>query len=209
MKARKKSSHDTALAKPIYVISGPSGVGKGTLIKKVREVKPIKVAISATTRSPRPGEINGKHYHFMNVSQFKECIDKKMFIEYAVVHGHYYGTLFSELQCPKDNVRPVILEIDVQGYKTLSENPAISPSLYSIFIMAVSPDQLEQRIRKRSEEIGQDPDEQDIAVRLQSYKNELLFLDKYDTQIVNDELTHAYRELSHAIEWGKFFVSRR
>ena len=105
----------------LFVVSGPSGAGKSTVTKLVREELEIPLSISATTRKPRVGEVDGKDYYFLTIDEFEKKIAEEGFLEYANVHGNYYGTLKSEVESKLENGLDVILEIDVQGGEQIKE----------------------------------------------------------------------------------------
>ncbi|MBD2546262.1 guanylate kinase [Planktothricoides raciborskii] len=176
----------------LIVLTGPSGVGKGTLLKLLLENHPeIYLSISATTRSPRPGEIHGQHYYFLTKSQFAEMIAAGEFLEWAEFAGNHYGTPRKaiEEQIAQDKI--VLLEIEVQGARQVRQS---FPEAWQIFILPPSVEELEKRIRGR----GQDTEEA-IEKRLQKAENELAVASEFDIQIVNDDLNHALYAIESAI----------
>lgn len=175
----------------LVVISGPSGVGKSTVVRKVLETcsQPITLSVSATTRSARPGEVAGKHYHFVSDRQFQDHLAKEEFLEHAEVfgRGHWYGTLKEPvIQNLKDGVH-VILEIDVQGAKNVLES---CPEAMSIFVHPGSLDELERRLRGRKTE-----KEMDIQRRLEVARNELEQADIYRHCIVNQDVDQTAKQI--------------
>jgi guanylate kinase len=171
---------------PILVITGPSGVGKGTLIKGLlQQVPGLQLAVSATTRKPREGEVNGVHYHFLSEDDFDRRVRAGEFIEHAEYAGNRYGTLKSELTRP---ARGIVLEIDVQGARQVRER---LPDARLIFIEPPSFEDLEQRLAGR----GSDRPEQ-IERRLAAARDELAAAGEFDHRVVNDDLQHALQELS-------------
>jgi len=171
---------------PILVITGPSGVGKGTLIKGLLELVPgLELAVSATTRKPREGEVNGVDYHFLSEADFDRRVAEGEFVEHAEYAGNRYGTLKSELSRP---ARGIVLEIDVQGARQVRE---ALPEAKLIFIEPPSFEDLERRLAGR----GSDRPEQ-IERRLAAARDELAAADEFDHRIVNDDLQVALRELS-------------
>jgi guanylate kinase len=171
---------------PILVITGPSGVGKGTLIKGLlQQVPGLQLAVSATTRKPREGEVNGVHYHFLSKDDFDRRVRAGEFIEHAKYAGNRYGTLKSELTRP---ARGIVLEIDVQGARQVRER---LPDARLIFIEPPSFEDLEQRLAGR----GSDRPEQ-IERRLAAARDELAAAGEFDHRVVNDDLQHALQELS-------------
>jgi guanylate kinase len=171
---------------PILVITGPSGVGKGTLIKGLLERVPgLQLAVSATTRRPRTGEVNGIDYHFLSEEDFDRRVAAGEFVEHAEYAGNRYGTLESELSRP---ARGIVLEIDVQGARQVRET---LPEAKLIFIEPPSFEDLERRLAGR----GSDRPEQ-IARRLAAAREELAAAGEFDHRIVNDDLQRALQELS-------------
>ena len=171
---------------PILVITGPSGVGKGTLIKGLLERVPgLELAVSATTRRPREGEVNGVDYHFLTEADFDRRVAAGEFVEHAEYAGNRYGTLKSELSRP---ARGIVLEIDVQGARQVRE---ALPDAVLIFIEPPSFEDLERRLAGRAS----DQPEQ-IERRLAAARAELAAAGEFDHRIVNDDLQRALQELS-------------
>jgi guanylate kinase len=176
----------------VFVITGPSGVGKGTLIKKLLERVPdLALSVSATTRQPREGEEHGRDYHFLTEEQFKERRDAGDFLEFASYSGNHYGTLNSELQRCLDKGRSVVLEIEVQG---ATQVRAAKPDSVQIFIAPPDPAVLRERLRGR----GTDSAEA-IDKRLRVAEQELGAQDDFDFLIVNDDLDKASDELESIV----------
>ena len=174
------------MSTPILVITGPSGVGKGTLIKGLLERAPgLELAVSATTRKPREGEVNGVDYHFLSEADFDRRAAAGEFVEHAEYAGNRYGTLKSELSRP---ARGIVLEIDVQGARQVRE---ALPEAKLIFIEPPSFEDLERRLAGR----GSDRPEQ-IERRLAAARDELAAAGEFDHRIVNDDLQRALQELS-------------
>ncbi|MET0614194.1 MAG: guanylate kinase [Thermoleophilaceae bacterium] len=172
---------------PILVITGPSGVGKGTLIKRLLERVPgLELAVSATTREPRPGEVNGVDYHFLSQADFDRRVEGGEFLEHAVYAGNSYGTVWSELERP---ARGIVLEIDVQGARQVHDR---LPNAKRIFIEPPSYDALAERLMQR----GSDSPEQ-IERRLAAAREELAARDEFDHHLVNDDLDRAVDELAN------------
>ena len=177
----------------LYVISGPSGAGKGTLVNRVLENCPdIVLSISATTRAPREGEVDGVHYHFMSVDEFEDTIEKDGFIEWAQVHSNYYGTPLAPIEEHLAAGDTVILEIDVQGAFQVLEK---LPQAKLVFIVPPSIEELERRLRGRGTET-----EEVIAQRLANATGEMDASKEYDYVIVNDDLERATKELACVLE---------
>ena len=175
------------------MVSGPAGVGKGTLVSRVRDVRPsIGLPVSATTREPRAGEIDGVSYHFLSNEQFDECIARGEFLEWANVHDHRYGTLRSEVDACLSRGESVILEIDVQGGENVRK---AYPETIRIFIEPPSWNVLVERLKKRGSET-----EESLRIRLNTAKHELELASTYDVRLVNDDLEEAVAELSSILE---------
>ena len=176
----------------VIVVSAPSGAGKSTLHKLLlAECDDILMSVSHTTRQPRAGEEDGKAYHFIDTEKFKEMTDNREFIEWAEVHGNYYGTSFSELERINSLGKSPLLEIDVQGWLFARKR---LPNPLSIFILPPSLKLLWDRLEGR----GSD----DLAtrwVRFQNAYNEIEEADEYDYFVINDDLHTAYRELKNVI----------
>ncbi|MBI2423168.1 MAG: guanylate kinase [Candidatus Hydrogenedentes bacterium] len=172
----------------VVVISAPSGAGKLTLLNKVREIEPnLRTTISATTRKPRTGETDGKDYYFYAVAQFLQERDEGGFVEWAEVHGNYYGTPRRELDRCLDSGHDVILELDVQGMRNLR---AQRGDIVTVFLTPPSLEALEDRLRKR----GTD-DEAIIALRLKNARGELAARSEFDYIVVNDNLEEAAADM--------------
>lgn len=172
----------------LFVLSGPSGAGKGTLVKRVlQRVPDAWVSVSATTRQPRPGEVDGRDYFFLDQPRFDELVSQGGFLEWAHVHGNSYGTLRSRVQDRIDHGSQVILEIDVQGAFQVKK---AMPEAHLIFIEPPSLEELERRLRGRGTET-----EEVICNRMKTAEVELARKMEYDVQVVNDELERATEEL--------------
>lgn len=170
----------------VIVISGPSGAGKGTICKEiVKRKKDLIISVSATTRSPRKNEIEGKNYYFYTEETFKEKIEKNDFLEYAKVYGNYYGTPKSKVIEEIKKGRNVILEIDIQGALQIKES---YPKGIFIFVMPPSMEELKNRITSR----GTDSREV-ILKRMECAYHELNYAFKYDYVIINDDLEEAVK----------------
>ncbi len=177
----------------LVIISGPSGAGKGTLVDElVARVPGVRVSVSATTRPPRPGEVDGREYHFIGPERFQRHIEAGDFLEWAEVHGNRYGTLRSEVERHIADGDIVVLEIDPQGARQVK---AVMPEAVLIFITAPSFEELERRIRMR----GAETDEQ-VRTRLDTAKRELALADEYDFVIENDDVHRAAQELARIVE---------
>lgn len=179
----------------LIVLSGPSGVGKSSLIKALLTAEPeLKFSISCTTRAPRPGEVDHRDYHFLTVAEFEARLRAGAFVEHAAVHRNYYGTLRSEVLEPTRAGQDVLLDIDVQGARQIraaaARDPELARSAEFLFIGPPSLAVLEARLRGR----GTD-DEPTIRLRLSNAEAELRAWCEYDYVIVNDRLEEAAAEL--------------
>lgn len=170
------------------VISGPSGVGKGTLVNLLIEANSsIAKVITCTTRAPRDGEINGVNYHFKTIQEFYQMIQSGEFLEYAEVHGKMYGTPLQEVNKIKGLGKDALLEIDVQGAVCVKEK---LPDAIMIFIAPPSIDELERRLRGRATD-----SEETIALRIKNAVGEIEYIPKYDYLVVNADINTALEEI--------------
>lgn len=173
----------------LFIISGPSAVGKGTIVREIMNSSAgISLSVSATTRAPRAGEVHGEHYYFMTDDEFQEKIGRGEFLEYAQVHGHYYGTPAEPVQKKLSQGCDVILEIDVQGAMNVMK--AYEHGIY-IFILPPSLEELKNRIVSRGTE-----SEESIRLRMGKAMGEMAFIDRYDYFVVNDDLEEAVKNVS-------------
>jgi guanylate kinase len=173
----------------VFVITGPSGVGKGTLIRSLRERIPeLELSVSATTRRPRPGERDGVDYHFLSDSDFQRRVDAGEFVEHAIYSGRRYGTLRSELERRVNEGHPVVLEIEVQGARQVR---GALPDAVQVFIAPPSREALRARLVGR----GTDDPEQ-VDARLRTADAELAAQDEFAHVVVNDRLEDAVDELT-------------
>jgi guanylate kinase len=175
----------------IVVISGPSGVGKTTVVQRLcqRAGVPLVVSVSATTRPPRPGEVDGKHYHFLTAEEFALRRQRGDFLEcYEVFgRGHWYGTLRSEVAPSLAAGKWVVLMIDVHGKEQVVER---FPDAVTIFLRPGSLEQLERQLRGRKTE-----SEQSIQRRLEEARRELAQAPRYRYQVTNDSVDHAVQQI--------------
>lgn len=170
------------------IISGPSGAGKGTLVKMLIEEFPnIQFSISYTTRKPREGEIDGIDYVFISKEEFKKLIKEDMFAEWANVHGNYYGTPRKEIEEKLNKGFDVVFDVDVQGAKSLKQS--LRQGVF-VFILPPSIDELKRRLVRRG---GDDPTT--IEIRLKNAQKEMEAIDEFEYVILNDDLNKAYDNL--------------
>lgn len=185
----------------LIVISGPSGAGKGTICKTFLERNTeVAISVSATTRLPRSGEVDGVNYHFMSKEQFKKKIDDNDFLEYAEVYDNFYGTPKSNVEQLLESGKDVILEIDIQGALKVKEN---TEEGVFIFILPPSMEELKTRIIKRGSETPES-----LMKRFKSAYKEINFVSRYNYAVVNDEVEAAVEKLEAIICAEKCRVDR-
>ena len=169
----------------LFILSAPSGAGKTTLLKKVmQEVGKLAFSVSHTTRSPRRGEVDGVDYHFVSVDDFKAMRDQNLFLEWAEVHGNFYGTSRPAVEEQLAQGIDIILDIDVQGAAIIAADKSIHA--VSVFVAPPSLDELERRLRGR----GTD-NEETIMVRLGNAAKEMSCAEDYEYLVINDDLEEA------------------
>ncbi len=172
----------------LFVLSGPSGVGKGTIVSEILKEDPdLRLSVSATTRSPRKGETHGVSYYFMTDGEFRAEIEKGGFLEYADVHGHFYGTPKAPVLAELARGRDVLLEIDVQGAMQVKKS---YPDGIFIFILPPSLAELRKRIENRGTE-----SREDIELRLGKAVAEMSYLRHYEYFVVNEDLNQAVEDV--------------
>ena len=176
----------------LFIISSPSGGGKGTLIREVlRTVPNIGYSVSFTTRAIREGEEDGKHYNFVSHAEFENLIKQGEFLEYAEVHGNYYGTSKTQVERETSIGRDIILEIDVQGADSIREKAS---DAVGIFILPPSFEVLRERLIARQSE-----SDEELKLRLKNARDEVREYTKFDYVIINDEVTKAVTDLQSVI----------
>ena len=180
--------------KKLFVISGCSGVGKGTVLNEFmnRHSDDFLLSVSCTTRNPRPGEVDGKNYFFLTVEEFKKNIEDDKFLEFAQFAGNYYGTKKKFVDQKFREGFNIILEIETQGAIQVKKK---MPEAVSIFIVPPSLEELEKRLRGRHTE-----DEQTIQKRLNEVKRELECSKNYDYVIVNDSVESSAEEIEKIVQ---------
>ncbi|ADD02580.1 guanylate kinase [Thermoanaerobacter mathranii subsp. mathranii str. A3] len=185
----------------LIVLSGPSGAGKGTICKALMEKeKDLKLSISATTRPPRSGEIEGKNYFFKTEEEFEKMIENDSFLEWAKVYDHYYGTPKDFVLKNLDEGNDVVLEIDIQGALKIKEK---FPEGIFIFILPPSMEELKNRIKKRGTET-----EEEIIKRFKSAYEELNYVSRYNYVVINDSIEEAVEKIRAIIIAEKCRVDR-
>ena len=189
------------------VVCGPSGVGKGTLIKRLRDKhkEPFGFSVSHTTRAPRPGEEEGVHYHFVSSEEMKDMVTRGDFLEWANVHGNMYGTSKAGVQRVIDAGKICILEIDVQGAEQV-KRAGIEPQPKFLYIGPPSREDLEKRLRGRGTET-----EEKVQLRLENAKKELEYMYKeefWDSVVINDDVDAALARLEKTLSiwWPSHLV---
>ena len=173
------------MSSAILVLSGPSGAGKSTIIDaSSKEIGEYYFSVSTTTRAPRDGEVNGKDYYFVSKEEFEADIEAGNFLEYATVHGNYYGTSLKPVREALENGKLVIFDIDVQGHRLVRD--AMGDVVVSAFITPPTLSELKNRLTSR----GSDNTDV-INARIQNAKDEIKAIDEYDYVIINDSIEEA------------------
>ena len=172
----------------LFIVSAPSGAGKTTLVSGLLERDPlVRLSISYTTRAPRAGEEDGRHYHFVDVSTFRQLRDKGEFLEWAEVHNNYYGTSKGWLEAQISAGKDILLEIDWQGAQQVRK---VFPKAVGVFILPPSVEELERRLR------GRGTDSEDvIARRVLAARGEMRHVAEFDYVIINENLPTAIEDL--------------
>ena len=175
----------------LFVISGPSGCGKSSLVRRIlRKAKNILFSVSHTTREPRNSEKEGRDYYFVSKAEFEEMIKKEKFLEWATIHGHYYGTSKKEIE-RKGSRADLVLDVDVQGARQIKAK--VKKAVF-IFILPPSFGELRRRLEERGEESAAS-----IRKRLEVAKKDVRAYPQFDYIVVNDNLDQALKELEAII----------
>jgi guanylate kinase len=178
----------------IFIVSAPSGAGKTTILKRIiNEIPNLYFAVSVTTRKPRPGEVDGVDYHFVSVEDVLEMFRKKELLEWAMVHGNFYGTPVREIEDKINNGKNVIVDVDVKGFVRIKK---FYPEAISIFILPPSEEELKRRLLKRA---GKEEFDEELKERFRKSTYEMTFKDLYDYVVVNDDLEKACKEVKEII----------
>ncbi len=184
----------------LFIISGPSGAGKGTICKRLIEETKVQLSVSMTTRGPRPGEIDGVSYYFTTKEEFRKEIENGGFLEYAEVYGNFYGTPKEKVLEKLEQGIDVVLEIDIQGALNVK---TVYPEGIFIFILPPSMAELRKRITGRGSET-----QEAIDLRLSQTLKEVSYIDKYDYCVVNGELEEAVARVKAIVVAEHSRVSR-
>lgn len=176
----------------LIIVSGPSGTGKGTLCERlIQQDDRIGFSVSATTRAPREGEVDGVHYHFLTEAAYDELLAKDAFLEHATVHDHRYGTLRAPVEAAIEVGEDILLDVDSQGAMSVMKK---MKDTVSIFILPPSFKALRQRLRTRNTD-----DAQEIEKRLRNARAEMRQCKHYDYALINDNLDTAFHRLTSII----------
>jgi guanylate kinase len=179
----------------LFILAGPSGVGKGTLrARALSDIDGLVYSISCTTRKPRDGEREGVDYRFLSKEDFEDRAARGMFLEHALVHGNYYGTLREDVERETAAGHDVLLEIDVQGARQIRKLLPNPDSCFLIFVSPPSLEVLEDRLRRRGTE-----SEDKIRLRVETAKEEMKAASEFDRVVVNENLDRACKELRNIL----------
>ena len=186
----------------LFIVSSPSGGGKTSLVRALLEAEPeLRLSVSYTTRAARPGEVDGRDYHFVTPPVFERMLEAGEFLESAVIYGNRYGTSQKWIERERAEGRDVLLEIDWQGAQQVRR---LMRQVVSIFILPPSPEVLESRLRGR----GQDSEEV-VARRLAAARHEIAHVSEYEYVIINDDFNRAAQDLRSIIRAERLKLSRQ
>ncbi|MEB2846172.1 guanylate kinase [Rhizobiales bacterium RZME27] len=187
----------------MLVLSSPSGAGKSTIARNLLESDPsLEISVSVTTRQRRPSEIAGKHYHFISVREFERLRDSDSLLEWAEVHGNFYGTPREPVETAMSEGRDMLFDIDWQGARQLQEK--MSADVVSIFVLPPTMTELQSRLHRRAED-----SEEVIRTRLLNSRSEIEHWREYDYVIVNDDLDEAFRNVNCIVNAERVRRDRR
>lgn len=187
----------------MLVLSSPSGAGKSTIARNLLEDDPtLGISVSVTTRAKRPSEIAGKHYHFISIPQFERMRESDQLLEWAEVHGNFYGTPREPVEQAMSEGRDMLFDIDWQGARQLQEK--MKADVVSIFVLPPSMTELQSRLHRRAEDT-----EEVIRTRLHNSRSEIEHWREYDYVIVNDDLDNAFRAVGSIVGAERIRRDRR
>ena len=188
----------------LYVLSSPSGAGKTTLAKRLREAEPdLALSVSATTRPQRPGEEEGRDYHFVSHARFSEMVEQRELLEHADVFGNRYGTPRAPVERWLEGGRDVLFDVDWQGARQLRES-ALGADMVSVFILPPSIAELERRLIARNQDAPET-----VASRMAKARDEISHCEEYDYVVLNDDLEASARGLSAILAAERLRRTRR
>ncbi len=186
----------------LFIVSSPSGGGKTSLVKALLEAEPaVRLSVSYTTRAPRPGEVDGRDYHFVTVPEFERMLEAGEFLESAIIYGNRYGTSQNWIERERAEGRDVLLEIDWQGAQQVRR---LMRQVVSIFILPPSPEVLETRLRGRRQD-----SEEAVARRLAAAREEIGHVSEYEYVIINDDFDRAALDLRSIIRAERLKLARQ
>jgi len=186
----------------LFIVSSPSGGGKTSLVKALLEAEPeVRLSVSYTTRPARPGEIDGRDYHFVTLPEFERMLEAGEFLESALIYGNRYGTSQTWIERERAEGRDVLLEIDWQGAQQVRR---LVRQVVSIFILPPSPEVLESRLRGR----GQDSEEV-VTRRLAAAREEISHVSEYEYVIINDDFNRAAQDLRSIVRAERLKLARQ
>jgi guanylate kinase len=176
----------------VFVITGPSGAGKNTIIERIRKEFPqFRYAVSATTRPPRDGEVEGQDYYFLSPEEFRRRVAQGKFLEHAPFAGYQYGMQLQELERGTDREHPVVLDVEIQGARNIRRK---LPESTQIFVSPPSVEALRSRLARRKKD-----SEDQIRKRLETAERELTARGEFDREVINDDLDAAVAEITEFI----------
>ena len=186
----------------LFIVSSPSGGGKTSLVKALLEAEPaVRLSVSYTTRAPRPGEVEGRDYHFVTVPEFERMLEAGEFLESAIIYGNHYGTSQNWIERERAEGRDVLLEVDWQGAQQVRR---LMRQVVSIFILPPSPEVLETRLRGRRQD-----SEEVVARRLAAAREEIGHVSEYEYVIINDDFDRAALDLRSIIRAERLKLARQ